>query len=89
MIREYLDSLPRPFPLARSHAAWPSIGRVLLRSAQQVIAWFESRRRLRRAECELMALDDRTLADIGLRRADVYYALRRPPIEQREGGRQR
>lgn len=39
------------------------------------IAWLLAERRARRSERELMALDDRLLADIGLSRAQIWYAV--------------
>ena len=53
--------------------SWPA---ALARPIKQGIAWIESRRRLRRDIKELMALDDRILRDIGLRRSDIDYAAR-------------
>ena len=64
-------------PIARSadlgFASWPA---ALARPIRQGIAWIGLRRRLRRDVRELMALDDRMLEDIGLRRGDVDYAVR-------------
>ena len=53
--------------------SWPA---ALARPIRQGIAWIGSRRRLRRDVRELLALDDRILRDIGLRRSDVDYAAR-------------
>jgi len=47
----------------------------LTRSIKQGIARMGSRRRMRRHVEELMALDDRLLADIGQRRGEVEYLL--------------
>jgi uncharacterized protein YjiS (DUF1127 family) len=64
-------------PVARradlNAASWPA---ALARPIKQGIAWIGSRRRLRRDVRELMALDDRILRDIGLRRCDVEHAAR-------------
>jgi uncharacterized protein YjiS (DUF1127 family) len=43
---------------------------------KQGIAWIGSRRQLRRSIKELLALDDRMLRDIGLRRSEVEYTVR-------------
>jgi len=40
-------------------------------------AWLEADRRLRYAERQLMSMDDRGLADLGLTRGDVPFAVRR------------
>jgi uncharacterized protein YjiS (DUF1127 family) len=40
-------------------------------------AWFKAGQRLRVAERQLMAMDDRMLADLGLSRGDVPFAVRR------------
>lgn len=40
-------------------------------------AWFEADRQLRLAERQLMLMDDRGLADLGLSRGDVPFAVRR------------
>jgi uncharacterized protein YjiS (DUF1127 family) len=45
------------------------------RSISNSLARIRAARRTRRACDELATLDDRTLADIGLTRADVSYAL--------------
>ena len=64
-------------PVARrtdlSAESWPA---ALARPIKQGIAWIGSRRRLHRDIKELMALDDRILRDIGLRRGEVEYAAR-------------
>jgi len=53
--------------------SWPT---ALARPIKQGIARIAARRELRRAVKELMALDDRILRDIGLRRSDVEFAAR-------------
>jgi uncharacterized protein YjiS (DUF1127 family) len=50
--------------------SWPA---TLARAIKRGIAWIEFRYRQRREMKELMALDDRLLADIGLRRGQVQY----------------
>jgi uncharacterized protein YjiS (DUF1127 family) len=52
---------------------WPT---ALTRPIKQGISWIGSRHRMRRQVEELMALDDRLLADIGLRRGQVEYLAR-------------
>jgi uncharacterized protein YjiS (DUF1127 family) len=49
---------------------------LLVNSIKQLIAWIRSTDRMRRAIHELMALDDRILADISLSRGGVMYAAR-------------
>jgi uncharacterized protein YjiS (DUF1127 family) len=50
--------------------SWPT---ALTRPIKQGIAWIGSRHRMRRQVEELMALDERLLADIGLGRGQVEY----------------
>jgi uncharacterized protein YjiS (DUF1127 family) len=61
-------------PLARSSGlnskSWLA---ALVRPIKRGIAWIEFRRQLRCDMKELMALDDRLLADIGLRRGQIEY----------------
>jgi uncharacterized protein YjiS (DUF1127 family) len=42
---------------------------------QDLAAGMAERRRLRRAYAELCALDDRSLADIGISRSEIPYVL--------------
>ena len=44
--------------------------------AKQQIGWILERRRVRRDAEALLSMDDRCLADIGLRRCEVEYAAR-------------
>jgi len=60
-------------------AALSSVGScqaLLVNSSKQLIAWIRSTHRMHRAIHELMALDDRMLADIGLSRGEVMYSAR-------------
>src|SRR5262249_55333080 len=65
-------------PIARD--SWVT---VLSRLAKAQIARIVERRRVRRDAEALLSMDDRTLADIGLRRCEVEYAARygRRPTE--------
>jgi uncharacterized protein YjiS (DUF1127 family) len=54
-------------------ASWPA---ALTRPIRHGIAWIGSQRRLHRNVRELLALDDRLLRDIGLRRSEVEHAVR-------------
>ena len=64
-------------PMARgaelNGESWPT---ALARPIREGIACIAARRRLRRAIKEMMALDDRILRDIGLRRSEVEFAAR-------------
>lgn len=60
----------KPFPIDKP----PAIAR-LLRALRNAIAAWATRRAMRRAEAELMVLDDRTLKDIGLVRQQIGSAL--------------
>jgi uncharacterized protein YjiS (DUF1127 family) len=53
--------------------SWPT---ALARPIKQGLAWIAARQELHRAVKELMALDDRILRDIGLRRSDIELAAR-------------
>ena len=60
--------------VAESNAeSWPT---ALARPIRQGIGRIAARRRLHRAVKEMMALDDRILRDIGLRRCDIELAAR-------------
>ena len=83
MIHENFATLNRPFAFDGAHRQpTRGIGRDLLGWVFQLITWLENRRRLRRDTNELMSLSDRDLADIGLTRADIYYAVHRDPDDQ-------
>jgi uncharacterized protein YjiS (DUF1127 family) len=60
-------------PLARSAGLNSKSWLAALVAIKRGIAWIEVRRQQRRAMKELMALDDRLLADIGLRRGQIEY----------------
>ena len=49
---------------------------VLVIAVKRLIAWIRNERRIRRGIRELSQLDDRMLADIGLRRGNVTHAAR-------------
>ncbi|GEM_PF-2529792 len=55
---------------------------MLSRFADGLIGRFENWRARERAFRELSALDDRSLADIGLSRADIPYVLAHQPVER-------
>jgi uncharacterized protein YjiS (DUF1127 family) len=80
--QENLATLHRPFRFERTSRPKRTIGGMLLGRALRLLAWFENWRRLRRDTDELMSLNDRELADIGLTRADIYYAVHRDPDDQ-------
>jgi len=70
----------------------PSVRRwsaLLLKSIKRRFAQFREHRRNRRDLPLLIALDDRTLADIGLHRSDLAYIARygRPPSDTSTGDR--
>jgi uncharacterized protein YjiS (DUF1127 family) len=54
---------------------------------RQMLARFIHERALRRAEKELMALDDRMLRDIGLSRSEIASAVRNPGEDRLNGAR--
>lgn len=54
---------------------------------RQMLTRFIRERALRRAENELMALDDRMLRDIGLSRSEIASAVRNPAEERLNGAR--
>lgn len=58
-------------------AASPAAPRRAANKMWDVIAAYIYRRALRRAERELMSLDDRMLHDIGVTRSEIPYAVRR------------
>jgi uncharacterized protein YjiS (DUF1127 family) len=57
----------------RRRGSWTG---VLVRAARHVLARIGAGRRVRRRTAELMALDDRLLADIGLTRGQIVHASR-------------
>lgn len=54
---------------------------------KRLLAEYVRNRALRRAENELMALDDRMLSDIGLDRTEIGSAVRNPGQERLNGAR--
>jgi uncharacterized protein YjiS (DUF1127 family) len=59
-----------------SRRAKRAIGPLLASWIIRSIAWLEARHRTRRAVVELMAMDDRMLADIGVSRGEILHAAR-------------
>ena len=59
-----------------SRPAKRAIGPLLASWIIRSIAWLEARHRMRRAVDELMAMDDRMLADIGVSRGEILHAAR-------------
>lgn len=59
-----------------------------LRAVRKAIAALVAWRAFRRAESELMALDDHALKDIGLDRSEIGSALMDDARERRNGARQ-
>jgi uncharacterized protein YjiS (DUF1127 family) len=72
---EALDAAHRSSPLVRSHLGRPRAGAFLATLIKRSIEWLKERRRMRRATHELMALDDRMLADIGVSRGEILHAV--------------
>jgi uncharacterized protein YjiS (DUF1127 family) len=66
-----IDGRTLPAAAPGSAKLWRAL---LAKSIKRTIVWNRSTRRMRRAIEELVALDDRMLADIGLSRGDVQYA---------------
>jgi uncharacterized protein YjiS (DUF1127 family) len=64
------------------------LARSLSKTARRAIAAFVAWRAFRRAESELMALDDHALKDIGLHRSEIGSALMDYAQERRNGVRQ-
>jgi uncharacterized protein YjiS (DUF1127 family) len=67
---------PSPTPSSAKPATARSWLTALPRLARHQIVQIMDRRRIRRDAWVLLAMDDRTLADIGLHRCDVEYAVR-------------
>jgi uncharacterized protein YjiS (DUF1127 family) len=76
MIQGNINAAQRSHPLDQARRARGAVGRLLVSWVKRLIAWFETRRRMRRAVDELMALDDRMLRDIGVSRGEILYAAR-------------
>ena len=60
----------------------------LANSLRKKITAFRANRAFRRAEAELMALDDRMLRDIGLYRGEIASVLIEGPRDRRASARQ-
>lgn len=75
-------------PLWTSALRRSSLARSLSKAARKAIAAFVAWRAFRRAESELMALDDHALKDIGLDRSEIGSALTDHAQERRNGVRQ-
>ena len=54
----------------------PARSHFLLLALRGILAWIGNWRRLRQAERDLLALDDRLLKDIGVSRSDIPHAVR-------------
>jgi uncharacterized protein YjiS (DUF1127 family) len=76
MIQEDLGAVHQSSAFDPSRRAGRGIGSLLASWFIRSIAWLEARRRTRRAVDQLMAMDDRTLADIGLSRGEILHAAR-------------
>ena len=80
-----------PFRSASRAGAVQPWHAVLVKSIKRGIAQIREHRRLRRDTDELLARDDRLLADIGLRRCEIEYActaafrIPRPTVTARPG----
>jgi uncharacterized protein YjiS (DUF1127 family) len=88
---EDLPWIPSGAVTTAGHTAWPVDGdatafgwAALVSWSKQWAEWFRSERHIRRATNELMTLDDRMLADIGLTRADLAYGARYGWLQGRE-----
>jgi uncharacterized protein YjiS (DUF1127 family) len=72
------------FPPSRAAGlAAASLRTVLIESIWRRIDWIRSEYRFRRDINALMALDDRMLADIGLRRGEIEHAVRFSALPRR------
>lgn len=68
------------------HAARAVLDAIAL-PLRHMLSQFLHERAMRRAENELMKLDDRMLKDIGLNRSEVASAVRNPEQERLNGAR--
>jgi uncharacterized protein YjiS (DUF1127 family) len=76
MIQEDLGAVHQSSAFDPPRRARRGIGPLLASWFIRSIAWLEARRRTSRAVDELMAMDDRTLADIGVSRGEILHAAR-------------
>jgi uncharacterized protein YjiS (DUF1127 family) len=76
MVQGSLDAGRRPSLIDRSPQDRLPAGAFLASLIRRSIEWLKERHRMRRATDELMALDDRMLADIGLSRGEILRAVR-------------
>jgi uncharacterized protein YjiS (DUF1127 family) len=75
---------PRPLPAKHPGSTVPPWHAAPVQAIKRLIARIRNERRIRRAVDELKALDDRTLADIGVTRGDVEHAVRYGTFPVRE-----
>jgi uncharacterized protein YjiS (DUF1127 family) len=75
-------------PLRISALRRSLLAQSLSRAVRKAIAALVDYRAFRRAESELMALDDHALKDIGLDRSEIGSALTDHALERRNGVRQ-
>lgn len=71
-----ITSSPAAIPMAGFSSFFGRVGR----KTWEVIAGYLYRRALRRAERDLMSLDDRMLHDIGISRGEIPAAVRRAEV---------
>lgn len=71
----------------RANAAAPSILRRIAAAIRELCRIRARERRIRRAEEELAALDDRLLMDIGIARSEIAAAIRSRMAADRAAGR--
>jgi uncharacterized protein YjiS (DUF1127 family) len=76
MIQEDFGTVHQSSALDPSRRLERAVGPLLASWLIRSIAWLEARRRMRRAVDELMAMDDRMLADIGVSRGEILHAAR-------------
>jgi len=82
-VNGFAKSLPRAPAASRAESWWTLLAKTMQRWAERT----RMKRLNRRSIGELMAADDRLLADVGLRRGDVEYAVRHGRLPPRVTGR--